>query len=76
MHELGVDDYVVFVRKLVEFRRRGLLSDAWLLRGLDSRHSGLVFERYQNPKIQALLKEMAAQDDISPAIISGFYFNT
>jgi hypothetical protein len=62
MYKLDVDHYVVFVRKLVELHHRGQLSDGGLSYGLRPRYSDLVIEQYQNPKIKALLKEMAAQD--------------
>jgi hypothetical protein len=68
MYKLDVDGYDVFVRKLVELHRRGLLSDRALSYGVLPRFSGLVIEQYRNPKIQALLKEMAAQEDIPPPI--------
>jgi hypothetical protein len=68
MYKLDVDHYVVFVRKLVELHHRGLLSDGGLSYGLRPRYSDLVIEQYQNPKIEALLKEMSAQEDIPPDI--------
>jgi hypothetical protein len=68
MYKLDVDGYDVFVRKLVELHHRGLLPDAGLSMGVRPRFSDLVIEQYQNPKIHALLKEMAAQDDIPPDI--------
>lgn len=68
MYKLDVDGYDVFVRKLVELHHRGLLSDRGLSYGLRPRFSDLVIEQYQNPKIHALLKEMAAQEDIPPDI--------
>jgi hypothetical protein len=68
MYKLDVDHYVVFVRKLVELHHRGLLSDGGLSYGLRPRYSDLVIEQYQNPKIEALLKEMAAQEDIPPDV--------
>jgi hypothetical protein len=68
MYKLDVDGYDVFVRKLVELHHRGLLSDGELSRGVRPRFSDLVIEQYQNPKIHALLKEMAAQEDIPPDI--------
>jgi len=68
MYKLDVDGYDVFVRKLVELHHRGLLSDRGLSYGVRPRFSDLVIERYQNPKILALLKEMAAQEDIPPDI--------
>jgi hypothetical protein len=60
MYKLDVDGYDVFVRKLVELHHRGLLPDAGLSMGVRPRFSDLVIEQYQNPKIHALLKEMAA----------------
>src|ERR1700722_3982543 len=68
MYKLDVDGYDVFVRKLVELHHRGLLSDRALSYGVRPRFSDLVIEQYQNPKIHALLKEMAAQEDIPPDI--------
>jgi hypothetical protein len=68
MYKLDVDGYDVFVRKLVELHRRGLLSDRGLSYGVRPRFSDLVIEQYQNPKIKALLKEMAAREDIPPDI--------
>ena len=68
MYKIDVDGYDVFVRKLVELQRRGLLSDGELLMGTRPRFSDLVIEQYQNPKIHALLKEMAAQEDIPPDV--------
>jgi hypothetical protein len=68
MYKLDVDGYDVFVRKLVELHHRGLLSDRGLSYGVRPRFSDLVIEQYQNPKIHALLKEMAAQEDIPPDI--------
>jgi hypothetical protein len=68
MYKLDVDGYDVFVRKLVELHHRGLLSDGELSRGVRPRFSDLVIEQYQNPKIKALLKEMAAQEDIPPDV--------
>ena len=64
MYKLDVDGYDVFVRKLVELHDRGLLIDEELLYGALPRFSDLVIEQYQNPKIQALLKEIEARDDI------------
>jgi len=40
------------------------LSDRGLSEGALPRFSDLVIEQYKNPKIQALLKEIEAQDDI------------
>jgi hypothetical protein len=68
MYKLDVDGYDLFVRKLVELHHRGLLSDGQLSMAVRPRFSDLVIEQYQNPKIQALLKEMAAQEDIPPDI--------
>jgi hypothetical protein len=68
MYKLDVDGYDVFMRKLVELHHRGLLSDGELLTGLAPRYSDLVIEQYNNPKIQALFKETAAQEDIPPDI--------
>jgi hypothetical protein len=68
MYKLDVDGYDVFVRKLVELHHRGLLSDGELLTGLAPRYSDLVIEQYNNPKIRALFKETAAQEDIPPDI--------
>lgn len=64
MYKLDVDGYDVFVRKLVELYQRGLLSDSGLFWGVLPRFSDRVIEQYRNPKIQALLKEIEAQDDI------------
>ena len=64
MYKLDVDDYVVFVRKLANLYHTGLLHQAELSRGIYYRYSDLVIEQYQNPKIQALLKEIAAQEEI------------
>jgi hypothetical protein len=68
MYKIDADGYDVLVRKLVELHHRGLLSDGELLMGTRPRFSDLVIEQYQNPKIKALLKEMAAQEDIPPHI--------
>ena len=68
MYKLDVDGYDVFVRKLVELHHRGLLSDVGLSMGVRPRFSDLVIEQYQNPKIKALLKEMAAREDIPPDV--------
>jgi hypothetical protein len=64
MYKLDVDGYDVLVRKLVELHHRGLLSDRALFWGLLPRFSDRVIEQYRNPKIQALLKEIEARDDI------------
>jgi hypothetical protein len=64
MYKLDVDGYDVLVRKLVELYHRGLLSDRALFFGLLPRFSDRVIEQYRNPKIQALLKEIEARDDI------------
>jgi hypothetical protein len=68
MHTLDVDHYVVFVRKLVKLHHSGLLFGNELDTGIYYRYSDLVIEQYQNPKIQALFKEMATQDDIPPDV--------
>jgi hypothetical protein len=68
MYKIDADGYDVFVRKLVELHHRGLLSDFELSMGVLPRFSDLVIEQYQNPKIKALLKEMAAQEDIPPDV--------
>jgi len=70
MYELDVDGYDVFVRKLVELYHRGLLSDWELFGGLLPRFSDRVIEQYRNPEIQALLKEIAARNDIPAEIRS------
>lgn len=67
MYQLGVDDYVVFVRKLAKLYHSGLLFQRELSEGIH-RYSDLPVEQYNNPKIQALFKEMAAQEDIPPDI--------
>jgi hypothetical protein len=64
MYKLDVDGYDVLVRKLVELYRRGLLSDRALFWGVLPRFSDHVIEQYRNPKIQALLKEIEAREDI------------
>ncbi len=68
MYNLDVDDYVVFVRKLAKLYHTGLLNQAELSRGIRYRYSDVAIEYYNNPKIQALFKEMAAQQDIPPDI--------
>jgi len=68
MYELDVDGYDVLVRKLVELYHGGLLSDWELLGGLLPRFSDRVIEQYRNPKIQALLKEIEARNDIPAEI--------
>ena len=68
MYKLDVDGYDLFVRKLMELHHRGLLSDGQLSMAVRPRFSDLVIEQYQNPKIHALLKEMAAREDIPPDI--------
>jgi hypothetical protein len=68
MYKLDVDGYDVFVRKLVELHHKGLLSDSELRMGVRPRFSDLVIEQYQNPKIHALLKEMATREDIPPHV--------
>jgi hypothetical protein len=66
MYKLDVDGYDAFVRKLVDLHHRGILSDSNLSDGVRPRFSNLVIEQYRNPKIHALLQEMAARDDIPP----------
>jgi hypothetical protein len=68
MYQLDVDHYVVFVRRLAKLHHSGLLYGNELSPGIHGRYSDLVLEQYQNPKIQALFKEMAAQEDIPPDI--------
>jgi hypothetical protein len=69
MYKLDVDDYVVFVRKLAKLYHSGLLSERELSGGIHyHRYSDLVIDQYNNPKIQALFKEMAVQEDIPPDI--------
>jgi len=68
MYKLDVDDYVVFVRKLAKLYHSGLLFPAELSDAIYYRYSLVAVEKYNNPKIQALFKEMAAQQDIPPDI--------
>jgi hypothetical protein len=68
MYKLDVDGYDVLVRKLVELYHSGLVSDRALFSGLLPRFSDRVIEQYRNPKIQALLKELEARDDIPAEI--------
>ena len=68
MYKLDVDDYVVFVRKLAKLYHTGLLNQFELSDGIHYRYSDVAIEQYNNPKIEALLKEMAAQEDIPPDI--------
>jgi hypothetical protein len=68
MYKLDVDDYVVFVRKLAKLYHSGLLNQFELSDGIHYRYSDVAIEHYNNPKIQALFKEMAAQEDIPPDI--------
>jgi hypothetical protein len=63
MYKLSIEQHVAFVRNLAALRDRGLISPEELMEGLLPRFSDLVIEQYQNPKIQALLKEIEAQDD-------------
>ena len=65
MYKLDVDDYVVFVRKLTKLYHSGLLGPRELSGAIYFRYSHVAGEQYNNPKIQALFKEMAAQEDIS-----------
>jgi hypothetical protein len=64
MYQLDVDHYVVFVRKLAKLYHTGLLHQRELDVAIYYRYSDLPIEQYNNPKIQTLFKEMAAQDDI------------
>jgi hypothetical protein len=64
MYKLDVDGYDVLVRKLVKLYHGGLVSDEALFWGLLPRFSDRVIEQYRNPKIQALLKEIEARDDV------------
>jgi hypothetical protein len=68
MYKLDVEHYVVFVRKLAKLYHTGLLYQRELDDGIYYRYSDLVIEQYNNPKIQALFKKMAAQEDIPPDI--------
>jgi hypothetical protein len=68
MYKLDADGYDVFVRKLVELHHKGLLDDRALFFGLRPRFSDLPIEQYNNPKIQTLFNELAAQADIPPDI--------
>jgi hypothetical protein len=68
MYKLDVDDYVVFVRKLTKLYHSGLLGPRELSDAIYYRYSLVAVEKYNNPKIQALFKEMAAQEDIPPDI--------
>ena len=68
MYKLDVDDYVVFARKLAKLYHTGLLNQFELSDGIHYRYSDVAIEQYNNPKIQALFKEMAAQEDIPPGI--------
>jgi hypothetical protein len=68
MSKLDVDHYVVFVRGLAKLHHSGLLYGNELSPGIHGRYSDLVLEQYQNPKIQTLFKELAAQEDIPPDI--------
>lgn len=63
MYKLSIEQYVAFVRNLAALRDRGSISPEELLEGSLPRFSDLVVEQYQNPKIQALLKEIEARDD-------------
>jgi hypothetical protein len=68
MYKLDVEHYVMFVRKLAKLYHTGLLNQRELHDGIYYRYSDLAIEQYDNPKIQALFKEMAAQEDIPPDI--------
>lgn len=66
MYRLSIDQYVTFVRDLATLRDKGLISPEELKRGLYPRLSvDMVYEHYQDKRIQALLKEMEARDDMS-----------
>jgi hypothetical protein len=69
MYKLSIEQYVAFVGDLAALRDRGLISPEELMRGVLPRLSmKMVFEHYQDKGIQALFKEMAAQEDIPPDI--------
>jgi hypothetical protein len=68
MYQLDVDDYVVLVGKLTKLYHSGLLGPRELSGAIYYRYSLIAVEKYDNPKIQALFKEMAAQEDIPPDI--------
>lgn len=69
MYKLSIEQYVAFVRNLATLRDRGLISPEELKRGVVPRLSmKVIFEHYQDKGIQALFKEMAAQEDIPPDI--------
>jgi hypothetical protein len=68
MYQLDVDGYVVFMRKLANLYHTGLLHHAAWSRAIYYRYSDIVIEQYQNPKIEALFKEIAAQEDIPPDV--------
>jgi hypothetical protein len=70
MYQLDVDHYVVFVRKLANLYHSGLVYPRELSNGI-YRYSDLPLEQYNNPKVQALFKEMSREDfppDISEEI--------
>ncbi len=62
MYQLDVDDYVVLIRKLVKLYRSGLLPELSLAGAIYYRYSLVARDHYDHPKIQALFKELAAQD--------------
>jgi hypothetical protein len=68
MYKLDVDDYVVWIRKLTKLYHSGLLGPRELSGAIYFRYSHVAVEKYDNPKIQALFKEMAAQEDLPPDI--------
>jgi hypothetical protein len=67
MYKLDVDHYVVLIRKLVKLYHRGILNERQLWGAIYFRYSHVAVEHYNDPKIQALFREMAA-DDFPPSI--------
>jgi hypothetical protein len=68
MYQLDVDHYVVFVSKLAKLYQSGLLFQRELSDGIYGRYSLVAVDHYNHPKVQALFKQMAAQEDIPPDI--------
>jgi hypothetical protein len=68
MYKLDVDHYVGFVRRLAKLHHSGLLYGNELSPGIHGGYSDLPVEQYNNPKIQTLFKQLAAQEDIPPDI--------
>jgi hypothetical protein len=66
MYKLDVDDYVVFIRRLTKLYHSGLVNQWWLSGAIYSRYSLVAVDKYDNPKIQALFKELAAQEEFPP----------